>query len=225
MMGKKIDNVRGAARVAALLADDQPTLFAEIGELDWYAGSHRSWIDDLGVRAGDSVLEVGCATGALSAYLDGIGGRVTGLDNSDDMITRGRQDHPGLNLVVGDATSLPYDDGAFTVVVAASVINVVPDAELALSEMHRVCAPGGVLSVLVPAAGFSGGDLDNLIDTLGPTGFSKAALTKWHTGPPKMSPSQLESLLGSVGIEAVATRSYLNGMLLATTGTVLPGRW
>jgi len=221
-MGKKIDNVRGAARVAALLAHDQPALFAEIGELDWYSGSHRSWIDDLGARAGDRVLEVGCATGALTTYLADIGCRVTGLDNSEDMIARGRDDHPDLDLVFGDATSLPYDEGSFDAVVAASVINVVPDAEQLLLEMRRVGVVGGIVSVLVPSTGFSGADLEALIEVLGVTGFSEAALTKWHTGPPKMSPSKLEGLFRSVGLELATTRRYLDGMLLAATGTILP---
>lgn len=84
----------------------------------------------------------------------------------------------------GDATMLPFDDNAFDAVVAASVINVVADAESVLSEMHRVCAPGGTVSVLVPSTGFTDGDLDVLIDTLGLTGFSRAPLRS-GTGAPR----------------------------------------
>ncbi len=218
-MVRKLDRVRGAARVETLLTHDQPGFFAAIGELDWYLGSHRRWIDELGFRAGDRVLEVGCATGALTAYLADIGCRVTGLDRSDDMIRRARNDHPHLDLAVGDATLLPHDDNAFDAVVAASVINVVPDAKLVVSEMQRVCAPGGTVSVLVPSTDFTDQDLDALIETLGLTGFSQAALTKWHRSAPKMSRSQLETLLRSVDLEPVTTSSYLNEMLRAATAT------
>lgn len=219
MMVRKLDRVRGAARVETLLAHDQPGFFAAIGELDWYSGSHRRWIDDRGFRAGDRVLEVGCATGALTAYLDDIGCRGTGLDRSHDMIRRARNDHPHLDLHVGDATLLPYDDHAFDAVVAASVINVVPDPKPVLSEMHRVCAPGGTISVLVPSTDFTDEDLDALIETRGLTGFSQAAVTKWHRSAPKMSRSQLETLFRSVALEPAVTRSYLDGMLLAATAT------
>jgi len=219
MMGRKADRVRGAVRLEALLARDQPGLFAAIGELDWYSGSHRRWIDDQGFRAGDRVLEVGCATGALTAYLADIGCSVTGLDRSDDMIRRARNDHPHLDLLVGDATLLPYDNHAFDGVVAASVINVVPDPEVVLTEMQRVCTPGGTVSVLVPSADFFDNNLDALVETLELRGFSEAVLSKWHRSAPKMSPVQLERLCHSAHLESVTTRSYLEGMLLAVTAT------
>jgi SAM-dependent methyltransferase len=210
----------GTETVERLLADDQPGLFTAIGELHWYASSHRRWINDLSIRAGGSVLEVGSATGALTAFLESSGFGVTGLDNSSDMVSRGQSEHPELDLIVGDATALPHDDDVFDAVVAASVINVVPDATAVLSEMRRVCAPGGIVSVLVPSTGFTGEDLDTLIGTLGLTDFSEAALTKWHQGPPKMNRKQLGDLLGGVGLEHIVTHSYLDGMLVAATATV-----
>ena len=215
----KKQRTAGAERVEEMLKHDQPGLFAAIGELDWYSGSHQQWIDDQELRAGDRVLEVGCATGALTSYLAGSGYRVTGLDSSADMITRAVNDHPGLEFVVGDATSLAYDDDSFDAVVAASVINVVPDAKQVLSEMHRVARPRGTVGVLVPSTGFTNKDLNVLAESLDLTGFSRAALTKWHTGPPKMSSPQLESLMDSAGLERVVTRSYLDGMLLAASAT------
>ena len=202
-----------------MLAHDQPGLFAAIGELDWYSGSHRQWIDDQELNASDRVLEVGCATGALTSYLAASGYRVIGLDSSADMITRAANDHPLLEFVVGDATSLFYADDSFDAVVAASVVNVVPDATQVLSEMHRVCRPGGTTSVLVPSTGFTNDDHDTLIETLDLTGFSEAALTKWHRGPPKMSSPQLETLFGEAGLASVTTRRYLEGMLIAVSAT------
>ena len=215
-----LDKDRGAEEVETLLANDQPGLFAAIGELDWYADTHRSWIDDQGLRAGDRVLEVGCATGALTAYLADIGYQVTGLDRSDDMIRRGRNDHPGLDLLVGDAMQLSHDSGSFDAVVAASVINVVPDAQLVMSEMKRVSAPGGTISVLVPSTDFTDDDFDALLATLHLTGFSAAALTKWHRSARKMSPRQVASAFRSVGLEPAAPVSHLSGMLLAVTATI-----
>jgi demethylmenaquinone methyltransferase/2-methoxy-6-polyprenyl-1,4-benzoquinol methylase len=165
------------------------------------------------------VLEVGCATGALTSYLVDSGHTVIGLDSSDDMIDRARIDHPGVDMVVGNAMSLPYDTNTFDAVVAASVINVVPAPAEVLAEMQRVTAPGGTVSVLVPAASFVDKDLDSLIETLGVTGFSRAALAKWHQGPTKMGATRLEALFQDAGLEPVATRRYLEGMLLVVTAT------
>jgi len=83
--------------------------------------------------------------------------------------------------------------------------------------MHRVRAAGGTVSVLVPSIDFTDEDLDALIETLGLTGFSQAALTKWHGSAPKRSRSQLETLFRSVDLAPAVTRSYLDGMLLAAT--------
>ena len=203
-----------------MLAHSQPRFFATIGDLDWYSGSHQQWIDELGLSVDERVLEIGCATGALTSYLTDSGFRATGIDRSSAMIDHARNDHPHLDLRVGDATSLPFDDGAFDAVVAASVVNVVDDAKQVVSEMHRVCAPGGTVSVLVPSVDFTDEDLDALIETLGLTGFSQAALTKWHRGPTKQSGTQLDALLRDVDLEPVATLGYLNGMLVAATAIV-----
>jgi len=117
---------------------------------------------------------------------------------------------------------LPYDDNTFDAVVAASVINIVADAKPVLSEMHRVCAPGGTVSVLVPSTDFTDEDLDALIETRGLTEFSRAALTKWHRGPPKTSRSHLETLLRNVDLGPTVTRRYLDGILIAATATARP---
>jgi len=218
--GNRLDKTSGATEVETMLAQSQPRFFATIGELDWYSGSHHRWIEELDLRSDDRVLEIGCATGILTPHLVDSGLDVTGIDRSRKMINRARRDHPGLNFHVGDATRLPYDDDTFDAVVAASVVNVVDDAKPVLSEMHRVCVPGGTVSVLVPSTSFTGEDLDVLIETRDLTGFSEAALTKWHRGPPKMGRSQLDTLLRGVGLEPGVFRSYLDGMLIAATATV-----
>jgi hypothetical protein len=83
--------------------------------------------------------------------------------------------------------------------------------------MRRVCAPGGAVSVLVPSTDFTDDGLDTLIATLGLTGFSQAALTKWHRAAPKMSRSQLNTHLLRAGLEPVVSHGYLGGMLIAAT--------
>lgn len=218
----RLENAIGATKVETMLAQSQPRFFAAIADLDWYSGSHRQWIDDLDLAAGDRVLEIGCATGALTDYLKDGGYGVTGIDRSSAMVRRGKKTYPHLDLQVGDAMMLPYDDSAFDVVVAASVINVVPDARKVMSEMQRVCAPGGTVSVLVPSTDFTDEDLDAVVETRGLAGFSRAALTKWHQSAPKRSREQLESLLHDADLEPVATHDYLDGMLIASTATAHP---
>lgn len=217
MIPRRLSRGLGTAAVDTLLAASRPRFFAAIAALDWYARAHEQWIDELALGDGDRVLEVGSGTGALTSQMSDCGYRVTGLDLSQAMIRRANKNHPYLDFRLGDATSLPYDDDTFDAVVAASVVNVVANAKQVLSEMRRVCKPGGIVSVLVPSTGFTDNDLNALIESLGLTGFSEAALTRWHRGPPKTSGLHLRTVLESVDLKPVGTHTYLDGMLVTAT--------
>ena len=73
--------------------------------------------------------------------------------------------------------------------------------------------------MLVPSTSFTDEDFDTLLENLGLTGFSQAALTKWHRSAPKMGSSQIETLFRSAELEPTDTHSYLDGMLIAATAT------
>jgi SAM-dependent methyltransferase len=53
--------------------------------------------------------------------------------------------------VNGDATRLPYADGAFDRVIASEVVEHIPDDAAALAELTRVLRPGGTIAVTIPA--------------------------------------------------------------------------
>lgn len=50
-----------------------------------------------------------------------------------------------IPLVEGDATGLPFPDGAFGAAYAAHVLHLIPAWESALAELARVVRPGGVV--------------------------------------------------------------------------------
>ncbi|AVO37286.1 class I SAM-dependent methyltransferase [Pukyongiella litopenaei] len=95
-----------------------------------------------------SVLEVGVGTGlALDLYDPHL--RVTGIDYSEDMLgkARARAERKGLDHVVElrqmDARRLDFPDNHFDSVAAMHVMSVVPEPERVMSEIARVCKPGG----------------------------------------------------------------------------------
>ena len=53
-------------------------------------------------------------------------------------------------VVAGDALALPFSDGAFDRVIAAEVLEHIPDDRAALAELARVLRPGGTMAVTVP---------------------------------------------------------------------------
>ena len=97
---------------------------------------------------GPRVLEVGCGTGlALRAYDPGM--EVTGIDFSTQMLAKAKAKVARENLthVVAlrqmDARNLDFPDNSFDAVAAMHLMSVVPEPERVLSEMARVCRPGG----------------------------------------------------------------------------------
>lgn len=95
------------------------------------------------------VLEVGVGTGRISRPLMAAGIRVAGIDISTKMmgqlIAQLGPDHTPPDLLVGDATRLPFRDDAFRAAIVVHVFHLVSSAADAIAEIRRVLAPGGVL--------------------------------------------------------------------------------
>jgi SAM-dependent methyltransferase len=100
------------------------------------------------------VLEVGVGTGLLALRLHEAGIPVFGLDLSAPMLAKLVEKAggvPPLPLVIGDATAMPFADGAFGAAYLRWVLHLIPDWRVALAEMARVVRPGGVLLVSLGA--------------------------------------------------------------------------
>lgn len=106
-------------------------------------------LDLAGPVAGRHVLDVGCGDGTYAIACAKRGAQVTGVDVSEPMLeaARGRALEHGvrLRLEKGSATSLPFADGTFGLVLAVTVLCFVDDEVTAMREMARVLAPGGRL--------------------------------------------------------------------------------
>jgi SAM-dependent methyltransferase len=104
------------------------------------------------------VLDVGCGTGALTAWLaQRVGGAaVTAIDPSDPFAATCRERVPGADVRVGSAEQLPFRDGTFQAALAQLVLSFVADAPRAAAEMRRVVRSGGpVAACTFEANGFA----------------------------------------------------------------------
>ena len=106
-------------------------------------------MDEEGVPLARSrVLEIGSGTGALLAEAHGRIREVTGLDIAMRWLhvsrrrfrDRGQTPPP---LVCACAEHLPFEDGAFDVVVSTATLEFTRDASRVLAECARVLRPGG----------------------------------------------------------------------------------
>ena len=100
------------------------------------------------VRPGDRVLDACCGTGDLALADARAGGRVTGVDFSEQMLARAERKAPEFQWVQADAAALPFDDGSFEVVTVGFGIRNLADLEAGLAELARVLVPGGRLGCL-----------------------------------------------------------------------------
>src|SRR3984957_5620966 len=102
------------------------------------------------VELGDDVLEVGPGFGATTRVLAEWLPKLTALELSDRYCERlGAAVGDRVDVVQGDATALPFEDGRFSAVVCFTMLHHIPSAQLqdqALREFARVLAPGGVFA-------------------------------------------------------------------------------
>jgi SAM-dependent methyltransferase len=118
--------------------------------------------DRLGLQRGDRVLDMGCGAGRHAFEMFRRGADVVAFDQDADELAAvlelfGAMREAGevplgaeADIKQGDARSLPFADGEFDRVVAAEVLEHIPDDAAAIAELARVLRPGGTVAVTVP---------------------------------------------------------------------------
>jgi len=119
-----------------------------------YSTKGRMWRalppEDIEVKEGSRVLELGCGNGKTLGAIRGKGIDMVGLDISRVGMMLCPPELP-VSLVQGDAAMLPFQDGSFDLVLANHVLGHLPleGRERASSEIRRVLVQGGEVRVLV----------------------------------------------------------------------------
>jgi 2-polyprenyl-6-hydroxyphenyl methylase/3-demethylubiquinone-9 3-methyltransferase len=104
----------------------------------------RFFLAALGDLRGRLVLDAGCGGGLVARGLADAGATVVGLDRSLGSLRVARRAVGArFRPTGGRLERLPFADGRFDAVVAADVLEHVPDLPAAVAELARVLAPGG----------------------------------------------------------------------------------
>ena len=121
--------------------------------------------DQLGVQAGDRVLDMGAGAGRHAFEALRRGARLVALDYGIGDLRKAASTLYAMQLeetlppsssascVNGDALCLPFADSSFDRIIASEVMEHIPDDRGAASELARVLRPGGTIAVTVPAFG------------------------------------------------------------------------
>jgi len=98
---------------------------------------------------GGHVLDVATGTGLVAEQLLAHGHRVTGLDQSPDMLAIARRRFGDrVELVQASATALPFPDASFDHLTFTYLLRYVDDPGATLAELARVVRPGGTVANL-----------------------------------------------------------------------------
>jgi len=169
--------------------------------------------DELGVREGDIVLDLGCGFGRHAFEAARRGARVVALDAGRDEVSGVRATFaamlaagelaPGTCAVCvqGDALALPFADETFDRVICSEVLEHIPDDLGAMAELARVLKRGGTMAITVPRRG--------------PERINWALSEEYHNVPGGhiriYSRRVLEGRLASVGLR-VGRHHYAHGL-------------
>src|SRR6188472_3148702 len=109
----------------------------------------RRFLVDRLPRDGGQVLDVATGTGLVAQALLARGFRVTGLDQSPEMLACARERFGDrVELVEGSADELPFDDASFDHLTFTYLLRYVDDPAATLAELARVVRPGGTVANL-----------------------------------------------------------------------------
>jgi demethylmenaquinone methyltransferase/2-methoxy-6-polyprenyl-1,4-benzoquinol methylase len=140
-----------------LPADEVETMFDRIAPVYdlmnrvMTAGLDRRWrklaVQEV-VWPGDRVLDACCGTGDLAVEAERRGGRVVGLDFSEQMLERARKKSGTIEWVRGDALDLPFADGEFDAATVGFGVRNLDDLDRGLQQLARVLRSGGKIAIL-----------------------------------------------------------------------------
>lgn len=107
------------------------------------------------INPGERILDIGCGAGVdtiLAGIIVGTKGSAVGVDIIPEMIDRAESNLKMMNseniyFKKASGDNLPFEDKSFDVVISNGAINLIPDKEIALSEIKRVLKPAGRIMV------------------------------------------------------------------------------
>ncbi|WP_313111593.1 arsenite methyltransferase [Aequorivita sediminis] len=107
------------------------------------------------IKKGDTVIDLGSGAGNdcfVARHETGAEGKVIGIDFTPIMIQKARMNagklgYNNVEFREGDIDAMPVGDDTADVIVSNCVLNLVPNKQKVIGEIHRVLKPGGHFSI------------------------------------------------------------------------------
>jgi ubiquinone/menaquinone biosynthesis C-methylase UbiE len=144
------DEIRDYWSARAATFDEQVghEIFSEEERQAW----RELFLRHLGPGEGRRALDLASGTGVISHLLHGLGFDVTGLDWSEQMLTRARAKAKArgarIRFVMGDAEQTLEEPGSYDVIVTRHLVWTLVDPNAAFREWHALLKPGGRVFII-----------------------------------------------------------------------------
>ncbi len=142
------------------IQDKQKEIFffdahAASGEYDAFTPKSNARLIAAAIRVlalprGARVADLGCGSGVFTNLLRRAGYATIGLDISPKLIQLGRQKHPGLELIQGDAENLAFPSESLDGVLLINLVHHFPNPRRLAAEVRRVLKRGGRFAAFDP---------------------------------------------------------------------------
>ncbi len=96
----------------------------------------------LAPRSGESILDIGSGTGQLTEKISQSGATVMGIDSSENMVEKAKQNYPNLQFNVVDARNFQFDT-TFDAVFSNSTLHWIPEADAVIDRITKSLKVGG----------------------------------------------------------------------------------
>lgn len=141
-----------------------------------FARRARIILENLDIKPGMRILEVGCGRGFYEAAVVKIypGVKIVGVDLNEKYLEVARRavKDDNVTFLKADATKLPFGNGEFDRIICTEVLEHIRDDERVIREIFRVLKPRGKVLITVPNK-----DYPFFWD---PVNFILERLFKWH---------------------------------------------
>lgn len=120
---------------------------------DSHTGTVEVAVNQMDLRAGEVILDLGCGNGWATRMLAGItGGQAIGIDGAANMIDRAKKlstHYPDISFKHAQFESLPVENAAVNRVFSMEALYFSLDLSAAINEVHRVLKPGGRAEIII----------------------------------------------------------------------------
>jgi ubiquinone/menaquinone biosynthesis C-methylase UbiE len=171
------------------------------------------FIEFVGLKDGERVLDVGCGTGSLTFALPRHANvaEIAAIDFSPVFVEEARKRNcdPRIDIKQGDATAIPFPNGHFDRAMALLVLHFVPEASKAIAEMRRVVKKGGLVAAAVWDHLGGMPVMRMVLDTMAPIDEGAQRLRNHYCFQPMMRPGEMAAAFRSEGLAEVEETSML----------------